>query len=203
MLSADALAHASPSKQEPRQTHASSSTPKPASMCPHCGLPPALQGTTLPLVPSTTLSHSLKASVPLSSPSSGAASHVLELYLKYILPLATASHVSVLFLCFLNSQLLEKVVHASPHNHLPSLPIFQPTWLLAPPHHRTCSGQGHQQLSCCPGPGCTSAAQNPMPKPSSLGHDSIGLPNPTTQFPLPHWPLLLHLLCWLLLLDAT
>lgn len=86
---------------------------------------------------------------------------------------------------------------ASPSSNPPG------SWLLAPPHHRTCSGQGHQQLSCCPGPGCTSAAQNPMPKPSSLGHDSIGLPNPTTQFPLPHWPLLLHLLCWLLLLDAT
>lgn len=154
------------------------------------GLPPALRGATLPLVPRTTPSHPLKALVPLSSPSSGAAlpsaSRVLELYLKYILPLPTASHVSVLFLCSLNGQLLEKVVHASPHNCLPSLPIFQPTWLLAPPHHRACSGQGHQQLSCCPIPERISAAHNTTPKPSSLRHDSIGHPDATTQFPLPH-----------------
>lgn len=33
-----------------------------------------------------------------------------EFHLKYMLPLPTASHVSVPFFCFLNSQLLEKVV---------------------------------------------------------------------------------------------
>lgn len=126
---------------------------------------------------------------PSVSPSSGAAlpsaSRVLELYRKYNLPLPTASHVSILFLCSLNSQLLEKVVHTSPHNCLPSLPIFQPTWLLVPPHHRACSGQGHQQLSCCPVPGCILAARNMMPKPSSLRQDSIGHPDATTQFPAP------------------
>lgn len=94
-----------------------------------------------------------------------------------LLSAPAASHAMVLFLCSLNSQLLQNVVYTT---LLPSLALtFQPTWLPDPSQH-----------------GWGSAALKPMPKLSCLGHFSTGHPEATT----PHWPLLLYLLCWFLLL---
>lgn len=145
-------------------------------------LPLTLRGTTLPLV-SGSLSFS-QASAPLAPPVLGPLlSAPTRARAVYGLP--TASQVSVLFLCSLNSQLLGPHIPTQPHARPPF--IFQPTWLLAAPPRSAGSGQGHEQLPCHLVPGCVSA----VPRPSSLRHFSISPLMPPPRFLLPHQPLLL------------
>lgn len=79
-------------------------------------------------------------------------------YLKYLPPLPTASHV-LSFLCSLNSQLLEKVVHASP-----TQPLFQPPTQL--PAHLV-SGPTSSLTGLRSGPPAATMAPSPRPLLSS------------------------------------